>query len=353
MTAAVHGFYLGRRSYWFVFGGGGLMSDLPTIVAGSRRLTSGIPPARIAVRVVLAAVVAGTAVWGAAPSAAAEVTLRYACTVAPFPSQAMTARVEWNVPDSVMVGQTTPLLPVEVTATLSDTVTGVAGLIGAAAVEGGVDVSGVVVAPEGAIGVALPLTVPRTEIPSSGPLTVRATGTTPGLVFRQPGRATITVGSALVLRVDLKDSGGGPAQVSHVDASCTLAPGQSNVLSSFEITAAPAPASEQGGAAPPTTSAGEGSTGTGTDLTTTRDQNESMAAPTGSIAPGPEVPGSASPTATSGPTTVGPVPASAVVAVAGSAVGWWLVTAGILVIAGTVGGVWWLRRRRLRREQEH
>jgi hypothetical protein len=296
------------------------------------------------VRVVSAAVVmAGVAVWGAGPVAAdsAGVTLRYTCTVAPFPGQAMTARLAWHVPDSVLVGQTTPALPIEVTATLSATVTYGAGLVGAATVSGRADAEGVVVAPEGDIGVTVPLTVPRTEVPASGPMTVMANGTTPGLVFHQPGPATITIGSVLVLRVDLQNADGGPAQVSHVDASCTLDPGQNNVLSSFEITAASL-----------TTSRDAGPTGTGTDPTATHGPSGSRPAPTGS--PSPEVSVTTRPTTTtdlSGATgeAGGPVSPSATVVAAGRTVNWWLVGAALIVVAGASGWVWWLIRRRRRR----
>ncbi|HEX9338166.1 MAG TPA: DUF6801 domain-containing protein, partial [Pseudonocardiaceae bacterium] len=191
--------------------------------------------------------------WGAGPAAAAGLTLQYTCSLPPFPAQAMTAHLTWNTPDSVPVGQTTPVLPVNATATMGAAVTQGLGLIGAATVEGTADASGAVVAPEGDFNATVPLTVPRSDVPASGPITVAANGTTPVFAFHRPGRATVTIGSRLALHLIPKNASGGPAAMGAVDASCTLDPGQNDVLSTFEITAAgTAPVPTAGGPAGPT-----------------------------------------------------------------------------------------------------
>jgi hypothetical protein len=296
------------------------------------------------VRAVLAAaVVAGAQVWGAGPVAAdsGAATVRFTCTVAPFPGQSVTARLAWTAPDSVIVGQPTPPLSIEVTTILSDTVTEGAGVVEVASVEGRVDASAVVAAPEGVIDVDVPLTVPRTAVPESGQMTIRATGTIPGRVFHQPGPATVTIGSAFDVSVDLKDAAGDPAQVDHLDVSCVLDPGQNTVLSTFEITTAErtAPGGPTGSAASP---------GAGTHSTSTQDPSASGPVPVDSPGASPEVREVARPAADS---SLGEVatralsPASALLG-AGGTTGWLLAGAILVVVAGASGCSWWLVRRR-------
>lgn len=305
------------------------MPVLPAPSTGRRRSTTESRPARFAVRAVPLALVVGAQVWIAGPAAAnaAGATLRYTCTVKSLPSQSVTARLEWNAPDSVVVGRPTPELPLEITTTLSPAVTAGAGMIGVAAVEATVDATGVVKAPEGDIGVDVPLTVPRTAVPESGPMTVVARGAAPGLVFHRPGTATVAVGDALVVGVDLWEADGDPA-ADHVDASCVLDPGQNTVLSSFEITPAeraPAPdgaavgASASRAAGPPWSSASDPAPGG------LPGQRRELAA-----APHP---------------TAGTVSPSAAVVAAGGTAGWWLLV-GAVVVAGLSGSSWWLLRRR-------
>jgi hypothetical protein len=266
----------------------------------------------------MAAVTVATSVgmWGAgfAAAASAKVTLHYTCVLSPFPGEAMTAQLAWNAPGSVMVGRTIPTFTLNAQATVSPTVTWALGLVGAATVEGSVDAPGIVDAPEGNISAAVRLTVPRTDVPASGPITVRATGTASGLVFHQPGHAEITAGNELAMHFIPKDASGNPTPAGEVDLSCTLDPGQNPVVFSFEITPARA-ATPTTGIAGQATSPTGGLTGTGT--------------------PGPSesVSGTEHSTATA---TVTP-----------TAQRWWLAGAGILTaVAGVIGCLWWLRRRR-------
>jgi hypothetical protein len=259
----------------------------------------------------------------------------------------MVAQLAWNAPDSVIVGQATPpTVIVNATATVGPTVTFALGVDGAATVEGSVDAPGTVVAPEGTISSALRLIVPRTDVPASGPMTFHATGTAPSLVFRQPGHATINVGSDLAMHLTLRDSSGNPpTAASNVDLPCTLDPGQNTVVFSFDITPMPA-------AHPATATA---TTGPVPAATVTEP-------PTTATPPGP----TSSTLTTTGSTTTS-TPAQPVVTTATSppstevrashraadfwraGVGWWLAAAGILAaVAAVIGGVLWHTRRRRR-----
>lgn len=306
-------------------------------------------PPRVAAALVITTVTvtAGMGV-GTTPRAAADaVTLHYTCTLASFPSQGMTAQVVWTSPNSVVVGQPVPAVPVHATATVGPPVTVALALIGASYVSGSVDVTGVVNAPEGQISAMAHGTVPRTPVPGSGPLTITATATTPGLVFHQPGHATVTISRTLAAHADMTTVQGGPALVGHADVTCALDPGQNTVVASFEITP-PAATPTLGGATVPSAHGGRSGTGASTR--------------------GPVIPGSVGsassltvPT-TSALTTTQPVtppippvvpadppPIATVLAGALTVLDGWLL-AVILAVAATSGGtVWWLMRRRCRR----
>lgn len=280
--------------------------------------------------VLAAAAVAGLQAWGAGPAVAEadEATLRFTCTVDSFPGQSVTARLNWTAPDSVVAGQPTPALSIGVTTTLSPVVTDAAAFIHVASVEGRIDATGVVATPEGEASVDVPLTVPRTEVPDSGPMTIRATGTVPGQVFNEPGPATVTIGRDFAVRVDLKDASGGPAAIPHLDISCVLDSGQDTVLAEFEIVAgARGPATGGWPMTPAAPVPSPPSTGT-----------HPMAAPGAA----PEVPG----TAGGDPreATAGAVSPTAALADTGGTRTWLLGSVILAVVAS--GCSWWLVRRR-------
>lgn len=272
----------------------------------------------------IAVVAVAAVVWGAGSANAGEVTLRYQCSLPPFPAQGMTLRLTWDSPDSVPVGQHTPAVPVSGIATMGAAVTQVLGVIGASTVEGSLDATGVVVSPEGTLHVVLPVTVPRTDVPASGPITVAGRGTTPVFVFHRPGHAMVTADSGFTVHIVPRDASGDLTIAGRLDASCALDPGQDNVLNSFEITAPRTPP-------PPTT---------GAPVT-----RSAAAAPT-TVTTAPET-ASPSMTATHG-----------VALATGSItrrdrVDPRLAGGGILAGTGFLGCVWWLKRRRRRGGHGH
>lgn len=297
---------------------------------------------RISAIALVVAAIGGAAVWGAGPANAGTVTLQYECTLAPFPAQGMTLQLDWNAPGSVPVGRPTPVIPVQGTATMGDIVTQVLGMVGATTVEGSLVASGVVVAPGGDVPVTLSVTVPRTPVPASGPITIAGSGTTPVFVFHQPGPATITAGSGFSVQITPRDANGDETVAGQIDASCTLDSGQNDVLNSFVITAPkaapkprqspttrkadPAPAPVQ---APTTTAPASSAVGP---------TNGTTVPPSSADPPAPGSPTSAI-SAPSDPVAVGPVVRRLS---AGRILG-----VGALLAAGAalVGCVWLLNRR--------
>ena len=283
---------------------------------------------RIAATVLVVTTAVGAVVWGAGFANAGEVTLQYQCSLPPFPAQGMTLRLTWNAPNSVPVGQRTPAIPVNGTATMGEVVTQTLGLIGATTVEGTLNATGVVVAPEGDLHAAVSVTVPRTDVPTSGPITIAGSGTAPVLVFHQPGHAMITADSGFTVHVVPRDANGNLTFAGELDASCTLDAGQNNVLTSFDITASrPRPPSTTRSSAgpPPTSTAGLTATTTASVPSTTANSRPTV-----------------SPTSTS--STSGDAVGSVVRLVDVYRAGGGIVVAGI----GLLGCVWWLKRRRHR-----
>jgi hypothetical protein len=320
---------------------------------------------RGAAGVVTVTVAASVGVWGAGLAAAdpAGVTLHYTCSLAPYPDQPMTAQVTWDGPTSAVVGQATRAVAVTATATIGPAVTWALGQVGAATIEGSADGPGMVVAPEGNVSTALEMTALRTDVPASGPLIVQATGTTPRFVFHQPGHATVTVGNDFTAHVTLRDANGNPTGPGEVDPSCTLDPGQSTVVTSFDITSPVVPT-------PPRTTKTK-TAGTGTRETITPGPSGSTSAPTGSAAPRTAVSVTAAPTPatpTTPTTPATPVSPTAAARAKGDSpaatpaswtggptgTGGWLVVAAVVTAgAGVIGGVWWLKRRRGRQVPRH
>lgn len=307
-------------------------------------------------------VAAGAGAWGAGLAAAdpAGVMLHYTCSLAPYPDQPMTAQVTWDGPTSAMVGQATPAVAVTATATVGPAVTWALGQVGAATIEGSANGPGMVVAPEGNISTALELTAPRTDVPAAGPLIVRATGTIPRFVFRQPGHGTVTVGNDFTAHVTLRDANGNPTGPGEVDPVCTLDPGQNTVVTSFDIIAPVAPSP------PSTTKTKMPGTGARETITTgarasAPGPSASTSAPTDPAAPSTAVSVTAAPAATT-PASVTPTaaartkgegpaskPAASWTGSPTGTGGWLVMAAAVTAGAGVIGGVWWLTRRRRRR----
>jgi hypothetical protein len=191
--------------------------------------------------------------------------------------------------------------------------------------------------------------VPRTEVPPPGPITVVATGQTPGLVFHQPGHATVTVDSGLSVHLVPKNASGSTV-FGEVDASCTLDPGQNTVLASFEITAVPTGGGATGGGP-----AGSGATrptggpaASGTRATVTAGPSGPGSSPTTSAALSSAASQTAQPSATTAHDETVATASTARLA----AVDPLLVGGGILAV-GAGCCVWWLQRRRRRGGQRH
>ncbi|MFC4606255.1 DUF6801 domain-containing protein [Streptomyces maoxianensis] len=211
---------------------------------------------------VAAVVLSGSAGFFGAGSATADPaprTFSYTCAFPLIGDEPMTASVVWTASHTHVVGQATPRSPVNTTATVGENVTGSLRLIGARTVEGTADVHAVVAAPEGDIPKTVTLEVPKTDIPESGPLIVRASGTLPSLTFHETGSAKIVIGD-IDLHLTPRDSDGDETMVGEVNAPCDLNSGQDGVLATFTIRPAATGPTASGTPTAPGTPNGPGGT---------------------------------------------------------------------------------------------
>lgn len=289
------------------------------------------------------------------------VTLRYHCGFPVIGSQPMVAAVQWNTPPDIEVGRPVPSLALSVQAAIPDQVVWGLHFIQVASFDGSADVNSDVHAPQGDIPEKVTLAIPRTGVPSSGSMTVPATGNTPVLTFGQAGAGTVGAG-AVTMHLRGYSTGGSPKPP--FDVSCTLDRGQSAVVATFDITAPSTPSgtpSNSTAQAPPPSASGAASHPvTPSSVSASASKASGMAGPTsGANAPSASSSSSAeagaslstSDTGAAGseaPTDSAPVLAAAVHASTadasdsikadkGAAVTDWLLVAFALLVVGSAG----------------
>ena len=188
---------------------------------------------------VAAAIVASAAATNlAGPARASDspgVTLRYHCVFSLLDTQPVVVVVEYGTPAAVEVGQPVASQPFSVRATFSRTLLSGLGFVGVAGFDGSADVASDIRGPQGDIRKKVTLDVPKTGVPSSGSLTVAASGNTPVVTFDQAGTAEVRAGS-VTFHLHRYYANGFPAAPLSLD--CTLDGGQSDVMATFAIAAA-------------------------------------------------------------------------------------------------------------------
>lgn len=171
------------------------------------------------------------------PTASAEpvgLTLGYSCAFTGIGRVPLTMRLHTDIPDTIPVGTTSPKSALNGVTTVNAAITRWAALVGAKTVEGSLNGTATVTAPQGDIPLDVPMTIPKTPVPRSGPVDVTAKGTAPSLSFTRHGNAQVIVGDLTLSLISKRADGTAP--VPTLQASCTLNPGQKRVLQSVTIT---------------------------------------------------------------------------------------------------------------------
>ncbi|MFE3776406.1 DUF6801 domain-containing protein [Streptomyces sp. NPDC059122] len=170
---------------------------------------------------------AGTA--AAQPSPA----FSYTCSAALIGNQPFTAEIHSDIPHSVAVGAPSKPIAVNAVATVGASFTQWLNWAGMKTLGGTVDARAHVAAPQDDFDVTAPFHMATTSVPASGPFNVRATANATTRSFSHPGHGTVTAGN-LTLHLLAKNATGTVTLAG--DAPCTLNAGQSNVVTSFDVT---------------------------------------------------------------------------------------------------------------------
>ncbi|MEU1485615.1 DUF6801 domain-containing protein [Streptomyces sp. NPDC005752] len=181
-------------------------------------------------------------ILGAGPAAAEPVslTLAYACTFPVIGDQDITARISMDLPTAHTVGKPSHRFAIHAEATVGSGLTRGLALLGVKSVDGTLDAETRVTAPQGDLGITVPLSIVRTAIPSSGALRIPANGIAPTRTFTEAGRAEIVVGDFVVHLVP-RDANGDLTALGKFNVPCTVRAGQHQVITSFTISPAPKP----------------------------------------------------------------------------------------------------------------
>ncbi|MGW1894002.1 DUF6801 domain-containing protein [Streptomyces sp. NPDC002004] len=199
--------------------------------------TYGIGRQALGVAGAMTAVLGIVATWGT-PAASAQpvsIKLSYTCAFTGIGTTQVTMRIGTDIPRSLEVGDSSPRAAVSGVATVDASFTGLAPLVGARTLEGSVDGTATVSAPQGDSRLSVPMTIPRTPIPAFGAFDMSAKGTAPAVTFTRPGNVRVTVGD-LGLHLTPRDAYGNLTQVGTMNAACTVDPGQNTVLQSLVVT---------------------------------------------------------------------------------------------------------------------
>nr|WP_274918287.1 DUF6801 domain-containing protein [Streptomyces sp. WZ-12] len=232
-------------------------------------------------------------------------TFDYTCSAGLLSNQPFTVEIYSDVPRSVAVGAPRKTIAVNAVATVSAGFTWWLAHAGMKTLGGTVDGTVHVAAPQEDFDVAVPFHLATTNVPASGSFKVRATASVTTRAFDHPGKGTVTAGG-LTLHLQVENAAGSVKLWGA--APCTLNAGQSNVVTSFDVTK-PTPAPT----APPNSSTGSGAsaaprptTGSVGTAAVPRPTLSAGAGPTPHSAPTPGHPGPSASNASHAPTVTSP-----------------------------------------------
>ncbi|MBM7439772.1 DUF6801 domain-containing protein [Streptomyces sp. HB132] len=299
---------------------------------------------------------------GTAAARPVSLTLAYACTFPVIGDQDITARISMDIPMAHTVGKPSHRFAIRAEATVGSGLTRGLALLGVRSVDGTLDAKTRVTAPQGDLGITVPLDIVRTAVPSSGALRIPANGIAPTRTFSEAGRAEIVVGDFVVHLVP-RDANGDLTPLGKFDVPCTVRAGQQQVITSFTISPAPKPSAS----AAPGEGGSPGRTASATTTSVPGDTDVPGSSGTATTKPPTTKPPTTTPSATKSP-TAGPSITQASVAPGGLPVddtatgptttadgragrGLILTAVGVLVVAAAAS-VFGLRRRNRRGPQD-
>ncbi len=178
-------------------------------------------------------------VVGAGPAAAVPISLKlnYTCNFPVINNQPVVVKLNTDMATSHKVGQPTPNYVINAVATVDSDTTGSLNVISAKTIEGTVDGTARLDAPQSDSDRTVTFNVTKTSIPPSGAFGIGATGFAPSFTFTRPGHGMVTIDD-LVLHLVARTADGNQVGQGRYDIPCTLDANQNNVLLRFDITGA-------------------------------------------------------------------------------------------------------------------
>lgn len=193
---------------------------------------------RWAVTLTLSATSAGGLLLAAAPAASAidaSLTLNYTC---PFPLlgyQPVQVAIAAQIPDALLAGHAAAIaFTADVTVPASST-SGLA-FMNTSSISGSARASATLADGALILPLSLPLQIPATAVPASGSFVVHAAGQSPTITLPS-GAVTIDVGSFVTALTPVQTLNGAtlPTAVGTFQSRCTIDPGQSTTLATFQV----------------------------------------------------------------------------------------------------------------------
>lgn len=186
--------------------------------------------------VAVAAAVTGLALFASAGTAsAATLSLSYTCSFPLIGNQQVPVTINASVPASVPANTATTPFPIAATVTVPSNATAGLNLVGAKTVHGTATSDATVVDGSTNVAANASLTIPSTNVPSSGTFNVIASGNSPSVTLTQTGTASITVGNVSTTLTP-ENANGQPTSLGTFTSNCTLNSGQNTTLATFQVT---------------------------------------------------------------------------------------------------------------------
>lgn len=180
--------------------------------------------------------------FAAAPAASAidaSLTLNYSC---PFPLlgyQPVQVAIAAQIPDTLVAGHAAAIaFTADVTVPASST--GGLAFMNTSSISGSARASATLADSASTLPLSLPLQIPATPVPASGSFVVHAAGQSPTITLPS-GAVTIDVGSFITALTPVQSVNGTtlPTAVGTFQSRCTIDPGKSTTLATFQVAPPP------------------------------------------------------------------------------------------------------------------
>lgn len=168
---------------------------------------------------------------------ASTLSLDYTCVYPLVEEQRLSVFVNADIPTHVNVGELTPAFQIDAVATINVGAWKGLSFVGTRTLVGTVQAQASISGPGLTLPLMVPMTIETVDVPQTeGTFDAIALGSTPPLVFAEQNRGIfeITIGD-LMLEVEPRDINGNLTGIGQIQVECIVDPGQSQLLSEFQV----------------------------------------------------------------------------------------------------------------------